>query len=101
VPVRRCSRSFRGASWHRRTRRARTRRINIAGIGVGGQGWGDIQKFRNENIVALCDVDDQRAGEAFKALPDAKRFRDFRKMFDEMDNQIDAVWSPRRTIRTP
>ena len=66
-------------------------KINIAGIGVGGQGWGDIQNFRNENIVALCDVDDQRAGEAFKTFPDAKRYRDFRKMFDEMDKQIDAV----------
>jgi predicted dehydrogenase len=66
-------------------------KINIAGIGVGGQGWGNIQQFRNENIVALCDVDDQRGGEAFGAFPQAKRFRDFRQMFDELEGQIDAV----------
>ena len=66
-------------------------RLNIAGVGVGGQGWGDLQQFRSENIVALCDVDDQRAADAFKALPEAKRFRDFRKMFDAMEDQIDAV----------
>ncbi len=66
-------------------------KLNIAGVGVGGQGWGVLQQFRNENIVALCDVDDQRAGAAFEALPDARRFRDFRKMFDEMESQIDAV----------
>jgi len=66
-------------------------KINIAGIGIGGQGWGDIQNFRDENIVALCDVDDQKGENAFKAFPNAKRYRDFRKMFDEMDKQIDAV----------
>jgi predicted dehydrogenase len=66
-------------------------RLNIAGVGVGGQGWGVLRQFRNENIVALCDVDDQRAGAAFEELPDARRFRDFRKMFDDMESQIDAV----------
>jgi predicted dehydrogenase len=66
-------------------------KINIAGIGVGGQGWGDIQNFGGENIVGLCDVDDNRAGNAFKKWPQARRYKDFRKMLDEMDNQIDAV----------
>jgi predicted dehydrogenase len=66
-------------------------KLNIAGVGTGGQGWGVLQQYRNENIVALCDVDDQRAADAFKTLPDARRFRDFRKMFDAMEKQIDAV----------
>ncbi len=66
-------------------------RLNIAGIGVGGQGWGNLRQFGNENIVALCDVDDQRAAEAYRTHPDAKHFRDFRQMFDQMEDQIDAV----------
>ena len=44
-----------------------------------------------ENIVAMCDVDDKRAAEGFKQCPNAKRYKDFRVMFDEMANEIDAV----------
>ena len=71
-------------------------KLNIAGIGVGGKGKGDIMSCRSENIVALCDPDWERAGEAFYRLPDAKQYKDYRTMFDEMADQIDAV-----TITTP
>ena len=43
-----------------------------------------------ENIVALCDVDERRA-EMFKKVPQAKQFKDFRKMLEEMGDKIDAV----------
>ena len=43
------------------------------------------------NIVALCDVDLERAANSFQKFPKAKQYRDFRKMFDEMDKEIDAV----------
>ena len=66
-------------------------KLNIAGIGVGGQGGHDINCVSGENIVALCDVDDRRAGGSYKQFPKAKRFDDFRKMFDAMDKGIDAV----------
>lgn len=67
-------------------------KLNVAGIGVGGMGAGDINEVsKGNNIVALCDVDERRAGETFKKFPDAKRFKDFRKMFDAMEKQIDAV----------
>lgn len=67
-------------------------KINIAGIGVGGMGAGDIRSVaRGNNIVALCDVDERRAGDTFKQFPGAKRYQDFRKMFDEMEKDIDAV----------
>jgi predicted dehydrogenase len=69
--------------------------LNIAGVGVGGQGLTDIMNCRKENVVALCDVDWDRAGEAFYKLPDAKRYKDFRKMLEEMPD-IDAV-----TVSTP
>jgi predicted dehydrogenase len=67
-------------------------KLNIAGIGVGGMGRGDINAVSGgNNIVALCDVDLRRAGETFKQFPAARQYRDFRKMLDEMDKQIDAV----------
>ncbi len=67
-------------------------KLNIAGIGVGGMGAGDINEVSQYgNIVALCDVDMRHAADTFKKFPDAKQFRDFRKMFDAMEKQIDAV----------
>jgi len=66
-------------------------KLNVAGIGVGGQGGGDIGAMGGENVVALCDVDQRRAAGSFDRFPQAKRFEDFRKMFDQMEKQIDAV----------
>jgi len=67
-------------------------KINIAGIGVGGQGHGVTKGVAGgNNIVALCDVDHQKAAGIFKEFPDARKFTDFRKMFDEMAKGIDAV----------
>lgn len=66
-------------------------KLNIAGIGVGGRGMSNMNEMAGENIVALCDVDDHRAGGAYNRWPDARRFSDFREMFDEMANDIDAV----------
>ncbi|RJP18224.1 MAG: gfo/Idh/MocA family oxidoreductase [Candidatus Omnitrophota bacterium] len=66
-------------------------RLNIAVIGVGGQGRSNLNSLSREAIVALCDVDDERAGDAYAKFPQAKKYYDFRKMLDEMDAQIDAV----------
>jgi predicted dehydrogenase len=65
-------------------------RLNIAGVGMGGQGTGLIQRFEDHNIVALCDVDDNQAARAYERFPRAKRYRDFRQML-EQQNEIDAV----------
>ncbi|MFB0554873.1 MAG: Gfo/Idh/MocA family protein [Phycisphaerae bacterium] len=66
-------------------------KLNIACIGIGGRGGANLNGVRGENIVALCDVDMRRVGKAFEDYPKAKRYTDFRRMLDEMDNQIDAV----------
>jgi len=66
-------------------------KLNIACIGVAGRGRDDLEAVSGENIVALCDVDTQRAGDAFRKFPNAKPYQDFRKMFDEMEKSIDAV----------
>jgi len=65
-------------------------KLNIAGIGIGGQGGHDIDEFKGENIVALCDVDWGYAAPTFKRYPDAKRYKDFREMLDK-EKSIDAV----------
>ncbi|MFA4044817.1 MAG: hypothetical protein HZRFUVUK_001618 [Candidatus Fervidibacterota bacterium] len=68
-------------------------KLNMAFIGCGGQGGGLLNTFAGmgNNVVALCDVDEQRAADAFKKFPDAKKYNDFRKMLEEMKDQIDAV----------
>ena len=71
-------------------------KLNIAGIGVGGMGRGDIMSCTGENVVALCDVDWKQAEESFVKIPGAKQFKDYRKMLDAMDKEIDAV-----TVSTP
>jgi predicted dehydrogenase len=65
-------------------------KLNIAGIGVGGQGGEDIKQMASENIVALCDVDWNHAAHMFKKYTGAKPYKDYRKMLDEEKN-IDAV----------
>ncbi len=70
---------------------APSERLDIAGIGVGGRGAGDIGEVSSENIVALCDVDFRHAAGTFKKYPKARQYRDFRKMLDKEDKHIDAV----------
>ena len=65
-------------------------KLNIAGIGIGGQGGEDLKKFPDENIVALCDVDRAYAAHTFERYPRAVRYKDYREMFDKKHG-IDAV----------
>lgn len=65
--------------------------LNIAGVGVGGMGFSNLSRMKSENIVALCDVDWKYADRAFKEYPKAKKFWDWREMYDKMGDQIDAV----------
>ncbi|MCT4644709.1 MAG: Gfo/Idh/MocA family oxidoreductase [Carboxylicivirga sp.] len=66
-------------------------KLNIAGVGVGGRGFGVLKAMESENIVALCDVDWKYAKNCFNHFPKAKKYWDWRKMFDEMGDSIDAV----------
>ena len=67
-------------------------KLNIAGVGVRkwGMGSGNLRACREENIVALCDVDFKQSAPTFKEYPKAKVYKDFRKMF-ERQKDIDAV----------
>jgi len=66
-------------------------KLNIACVGVGGRGAGNVNAVKGENIVALCDVDRARAAGTFEAFPKTDKFRDYRRMFDKLHKHIDAV----------
>lgn len=65
-------------------------KLNIAGVGIGGVGRSYLDNIKSENIIALCDVDDEYAAKTYALYPDAKRYRDFREMLDKQP-EIDAV----------
>ena len=67
--------------------------VNVAGIGIGSRGGADVGEVAGlgHNIVALCDVDDNYAAKEFEKYPGAKRFKDYRVMFDKMGKEIEAV----------
>jgi len=70
-------------------------KLNIAGIGIGGMGKGNLSRMESENIVALCDVDwgvsRNNVPKVFETYPKAAKYYDWRKMYDEMGKSIDAV----------
>ena len=70
--------------------KAANERLNIAAVGAAGKGADDINGVASENIVALCDVDWRHAAGTFKKFPNARQYKDYRKMLDEQKD-IDAV----------
>src|SRR5882724_10322793 len=68
-------------------------KINVAGIGFGSRGGGDVDEVASlgHNMVALCDVDEKYAAKGFAKYPNAKRFTDYRVMLDKMGKGIDGV----------
>lgn len=67
-------------------------KLNVAAVGCGGQGGVDlIEAAKTENIVALCDVDDNRAAANFKRFDKAPKYKDFRVMLEKEGKNIDAV----------
>lgn len=74
-----------------RRSKSKNDKLNIAGVGIGGRGFAVLKAMESENIVALCDVDWKYAQGCFDYFPKAKKYWDWRKMFDEMGKDIDAV----------
>src|SRR6478672_12877521 len=67
-------------------------KLNIAAIGAGGKASSDIRGCApTENIVALADVDDKQAAAIYKAFEKPPKYKDFRKMLDKEEMNIDAV----------
>jgi len=70
---------------------AQNDKLNIGVIACGGRGWGNIDGVSTENIVAICDVDENPLNEAARRFPRAYKYVDFRQMLDERYREIDAV----------
>ncbi len=69
-----------------------TEKLNVACIGTGLRGNQIlIGAAVTENIVALCEVADDRLDRASQTYPKAAKYRDFRKMLDKEGKNIDAV----------
>ncbi len=68
---------------------APSNRLNIALIGVWGRGTAHYATLKNENVVAICDVNELRTKEALQIFPKAKTYWDWRRLMDQKD--IEAV----------
>ena len=69
-------------------------KLKTAFIGVGGKGVsniGEVSSHPMVDVIALCDVDSVRLAAAKKLHPNAKIYRDYRKLFEELGSAIDAV----------
>jgi predicted dehydrogenase len=65
-------------------------KLNLGAIGFGGMGKNNLTRCETENIIALCDVDQELAAETFAKYPQARRYGNYREMFDK-EKDLDAV----------
>jgi len=72
-------------------RTAPSDKLNIIGVGIGGKGFSDLKGMESENIIGLCDVDWGYSKRVFEYFPKANKYKDFRRMFDELGKSADAV----------
>lgn len=70
--------------------RGANERLNLAIVGTGGRGGGNLAEVSGENIVALCDVNGRNLDNAARKHPKAEKYVDFRKIYDKA-GAIDAV----------
>src|SRR5437870_3050592 len=71
------------------------RRLNVAIVGAGGRGSASVSALSGENIVALCDVDDNQASKNFNKYPKVAKYKDYRVMLDKQkDIEAVAVCTP-------
>jgi len=75
---------------------AERRKLNVACIGTDGKGKSDTVGVQSERIIALCDPDRRLLDKHLKENPGAKGYQDYRKLFDELGKELDAV-----TVSTP
>ncbi len=66
-------------------------KANLAYVGVGGIATGVMQNCRDENHIAMCDVDTDSAAKNYTRYPDVPRYADFRRMLDKHEKEIDGV----------
>ncbi len=72
-------------------------KLNIGIIGVAGQGGFSIDNLADQNLVALCDIDDNNLAAAARRFPGAKTYHDFRRLIDQPDLHAIVVATPDHT----
>ena len=65
--------------------------LAIAAVGIGGMGRNYLEGCKAEKIVALCDLDHNYAAKVFDTYPNARRYHDYREMFDKEEHNFDAL----------
>ncbi len=85
-----------------RTSRAdrRSEKLNVGVIGVGGQGGYSLDGVAAENVVALCDVDENNLARAAKRFPDARTYTDYRRLVEQKGLDAVAISTPDHTHAT-
>jgi predicted dehydrogenase len=81
--------AFAGSVYGKPRKISANEKLNIGVVGVANRGHENIQGIKQENIVALCDVDDNYLARAAADFPGAKTYTDFRKLLEQKD--LDAV----------
>jgi predicted dehydrogenase len=68
-------------------------KIRVGCVGCNGKGSSDVDQVAGAGgeVFALCDVDENNVNNKGKKFPNAQKFNDFRKMFDKVGKDIDAV----------
>jgi predicted dehydrogenase len=69
-------------------------RIRLGIIGVNGQGAYNLGNVQHEDIVALCDVDQNRAAQVRQRFPRARFYEDYRRLIDQKDIQAVVISTP-------
>lgn len=71
--------------------RSPSEKLNIGCIGIQNRGGASVAGVRHEQIIALCDIDDNYLASVGEHFPQAKRFFDYRDLFDQMGDKLDGV----------
>jgi len=69
-------------------------KLQLAAIGVGGQGGSDLAAVFSSgkvDVVAICDVDETTLNGAAATYKEARKYFDWRELFDKEAGNIDAV----------
>ena len=66
-------------------------KLNLAFVGVANKGGHNLDQLTGENVAVLCDVDQNYLDALKERFPQARVYRDFRRMLDAEEKNIDAV----------
>jgi predicted dehydrogenase len=72
-------------------------KLNLGVVGTINRAGANISALRDQNIVAICDIDDKLLAAAQTKFPSAKTYTDFRRMLDQRDLDAVVVSTPDHT----